>query len=63
VSVAPQVAGLRVVVGSGERVDVTWDVPPDPVDVEALLIGCHIPGHWARGMMADIRLPSTSPSP
>lgn len=52
VSVAPSVAGLRVVVRSGERVDVEWTVPtaPDP-----LIVGCHIPGHWARGMWTTIR--------
>jgi uncharacterized cupredoxin-like copper-binding protein len=59
VSVPPDVAGVRVVVASGERVDVTWTVPTgvaadDPA--EQLLVGCHIPGHWARGMVVPIRL-------
>jgi uncharacterized cupredoxin-like copper-binding protein len=57
VSVAPGVAGVRIVVGSGERSDLTWEVPVDAPTVEALLIGCHIPGHWERGMMAEISLP------
>ena len=53
-SVPPDVAGLRVVVASGQRVDVTWTVPADAAAVRrhgALLIGCHIPGHWAKGMV------------
>jgi uncharacterized cupredoxin-like copper-binding protein len=56
VSVAPDVAGLRVVVPSGQRVDVAWTVPSDPATVANLLLGCHIPGHWAKGMKAGIRL-------
>jgi uncharacterized cupredoxin-like copper-binding protein len=56
VSVSPEVAGLRVVVESGKRVDVTWTVPADPAVVRTLLLGCHIPGHWAQGMRAAIRI-------
>lgn len=58
VSVPPDVAGLRVVVRSGERVDVRWTVPgdvpatPDPTD---WIVGCHIPGHLAKGMWIPIR--------
>jgi hypothetical protein len=64
VSVPPDVAGLRVVVRSGERVDVRWTVPADvpvsvpatsPPDAAAWLVGCHIPGHFARGMWIPIR--------
>ena len=60
----PDVAGIRVVVQSGERVDVRWTVPTDvPVDVsptappppDAWLVGCHIPGHWAKGMWIPVR--------
>ena len=53
VSVAPDVAGLRIVVRSGERVDVTWTVPPrDPSgNPPPFIVGCHIPGHWERGML------------
>ena len=54
VSVPPDVAGIRVVVESGRRVDVTWTVPADPAVVGGLLLGCHIPGHWAQGMRASI---------
>jgi uncharacterized cupredoxin-like copper-binding protein len=61
VSVPSEVAGLRVVVGSGERIDVTWTVPLDVVgraDAAATsgwLVGCHIPGHLAKGMQIPIR--------
>jgi uncharacterized cupredoxin-like copper-binding protein len=58
VSVPPEVSGLRVVVRSGERVDLRWTVPidtdpnPDPND---WIVGCHIPGHLANGMWIPIR--------
>ena len=52
VSVPPDVAGLRVVVRSGERVDVVWTVPSTE---ERLIVGCHIPGHWAKGMQVPVR--------
>jgi uncharacterized cupredoxin-like copper-binding protein len=56
VSVPPEVAGLRIVVRSGERVDITWTIPSDaPSRASAWLVGCHIPGHWARGMRIPIR--------
>lgn len=52
VSVPPAVAGLRVVVRSGERVDVVWTVP----DTTArFIVGCHIPGHWQKGMQIPVR--------
>ena len=54
VSVPPDVAGLRVVVSSGERVDVVWTVPSGP-DVEPYLVACHIPGHLERGMAIPVR--------
>jgi uncharacterized cupredoxin-like copper-binding protein len=56
VSVDPARSGLRVVVESGQRVDVTWTVPaegpagPPP----AIVVGCHIPGHWEKGMVVPI---------
>lgn len=56
VSVAPEQAGVRVVVPSGKLVDVVWTVPSEASEVEALVFGCHIPGHWARGMRADVRV-------
>jgi uncharacterized cupredoxin-like copper-binding protein len=55
VSVAPDVSGVRVVVGSGQRVDLAWTVP-DLAAARRLIVGCHIPGHWAKGMRAAVRL-------
>lgn len=58
VSVPPGVAGLRIVVRSGERVDLVWTVPGDAVTAaggSSWIVGCHIPGHWARGMQVPIR--------
>ena len=62
VTVPAEVTGLRVVVASGQRVDVMWTVPADvadPADPAAAaspwVVGCHIPGHWARGMQVPIR--------
>jgi uncharacterized cupredoxin-like copper-binding protein len=63
VSVPPEVAGVRVVVESGQRVDLTWTVPADPAEVRRLIIGCHIPGHWQQGMRAAIRVPAGAASP
>jgi hypothetical protein len=48
--------GVRVVTGSGERVDVTWTVPADAAAAPGgWFVGCHIPGHWERGMVVPIR--------
>lgn len=59
VSVPPEVAGLRIVVASGQRVDVVWTVP---TATTALIVGCHIPGHWAQGMQIPVRwVAATSP--
>jgi uncharacterized cupredoxin-like copper-binding protein len=57
VSVPPEVSGLRIVVRSGERVDVVWTVPRgDPGgSPSSFTVGCHIPGHWDRGMQAPVR--------
>jgi uncharacterized cupredoxin-like copper-binding protein len=57
VSVPPDLAGLRIVVRSGERVDVVWTVPDlaAPGLPGALIVGCHIPGHWERGMWIAVR--------
>ena len=52
VSVPPDVAGLRIVVRSGERVDVIWAVPAREAP---FIVGCHIPGHWAKGMQIPVR--------
>lgn len=56
VSVPAGVAGVRIVVHSGERVDLVWTVPLEVADDPApWLVGCHIPGHWARGMQIPIQ--------
>ena len=53
-SVPPDVAGVRIVVDSGQRVDLLWTVPTDAA-ARAWVVGCHIPGHWARGMWVPVR--------
>jgi uncharacterized cupredoxin-like copper-binding protein len=55
VSVAPDVAGLRVTARSGERVDVTWQVPADGPSQAGFLLACHIPGHFDNGMGVPVR--------
>jgi len=57
VSVPPEVAGLRIVVRSGERVDLEWTVPAGETGARLpeLIVGCHIPGHWERGMQIPVR--------
>jgi uncharacterized cupredoxin-like copper-binding protein len=55
VSVPPSVAGIRIVVGSGQRVDEQWTVPGS-AETGPLILGCHIPGHWAKGMRAAVRV-------
>lgn len=52
VSVPPDVSGLRIVVASGERADVVWTVP---ALTSPLIVGCHIPGHWDKGMQIPVR--------
>lgn len=48
--------GVRAVVGSGQRQDVTWTVPDDAAQAAASwFVGCHIPGHWAKGMVVPVR--------
>ncbi|MFL5673917.1 MAG: hypothetical protein ACJ779_02830 [Chloroflexota bacterium] len=65
VTVPPEVAGLRIVVHSGERVDVVWTVPADAATGSGStpagpwVVGCHIAGHWARGMQIPVRWVST----
>jgi uncharacterized cupredoxin-like copper-binding protein len=55
VSVDPALAGIRLVVASGQRVDLTWTVP-NATELGGLVLGCHIPGHWAKGMRAAVRI-------
>lgn len=48
--------GVRVVVASGERSDVTWTVPADAASSQGgWFVGCHIPGHWEKGMVVPVR--------
>jgi uncharacterized cupredoxin-like copper-binding protein len=54
VSLDPSVGGLRIVVGSGQRADVVWTVPA-MAPAGGLVVGCHIPGHWAKGMVVPVR--------
>ena len=56
ISVPPELAGLRVVVASGARADVDWTVPASD---EPLIVGCHIPGHWDKGMRIPVRYVTT----
>jgi len=55
VSVPPAASGIRVVVRSGERVDVTIAVPADVDAGPVWLVGCHISGHLAKGMQVPVR--------
>ena len=53
----PGFEGTRIVVESGQRLDVTWTVPPDAASAASgWFVGCHIPGHWAKGMVVPVRL-------
>jgi uncharacterized cupredoxin-like copper-binding protein len=63
VSVPPELSGIRVVVPSGQRVDVAWQVPAAAADVSKLLLGCNIPGHWQKGMRGTIVVAGSSPAP
>lgn len=64
VSVDPSLAGLRLVVGSGVRRDVLWTVPLSaPDDPGGWVVGCHIPGHWALGMVIPVRFVTADGSP
>jgi uncharacterized cupredoxin-like copper-binding protein len=52
----PGFDGLRVVVGSGQRIDVTWTVPAEAASAAGGgFVGCHIPGHWQKGMVVPVR--------
>ena len=54
VSVTPDVAGVRIVVRSGERVDLVWAVPIARSGT-TWSVGCHIHGHLEKGMIIPIR--------
>jgi len=61
VSVPPEVSGIRLVVPSGGRVDLVWTVPQAIASVP-WLVGCHIPGHYAKGMVVPVRVASGTPA-
>jgi uncharacterized cupredoxin-like copper-binding protein len=62
VSLDPSVGGLRIVVESGQRVDQLWTVPAaEPSG--GLDVGCHIPGHWDRGMVVPVRFVQPGAAP
>jgi len=60
--VPPGEEGIRIVVPSGQRVDLIWAVPASAADVAPLVLGCHIPGHWDKGMRAILRVAGPSGS-
>ena len=62
VSVPPGVAGVRIVVHSGERVDLVWTVPGGTPAGGPWTVACHIPGHLARGMQIPIRWVGRAPA-
>ena len=62
VNVPPDVAGVRIVVRSGERVDLEWTVPVDAAG-ESWTVGCHIAGHWDKGMQIPVRWVTPDRSP
>jgi uncharacterized cupredoxin-like copper-binding protein len=64
VTVPAAVRGLRVVAGSGQRVDSTWKVPlGEAVPAAGFVVGCHIPGHFAQGMVVPVRWVGTDGQP
>jgi uncharacterized cupredoxin-like copper-binding protein len=49
-------SGIRMVAESGQRLDVVWTVPPDAAEAASgWFVGCHIPGHWEKGMVVPVR--------
>ena len=66
VRVVPSLAGVRVFVSSGQRADVRWTVPvaagggaTSPSLGGGWFIGCHIPGHFEKGMVVPIEFVSS----
>ena len=55
VSVPPDVSGIRIVVRSGQLVDLVWTVPAEAAAGQPWIVGCHIPGHFAKGMQIPIQ--------
>ena len=64
VSPPPDFDGLRVVANSGQLVDVVWTVPPDAASSPTgWFVGCHIPGHWAKGMVVPVQFVDSAGKP
>lgn len=64
VSPPPGFDGTRVVAASGQRVDVVWTVPANAASAASgWFLGCHIPGHWAKGMVVPVRFVDSSGQP
>jgi hypothetical protein len=60
----PGFNGVRVVVTSGQRLDVVFTVPSDAASAASgWFVGCHIPGHWQKGMVVPIRFVSAGGIP
>lgn len=55
VSVPPDVSGIRIVVRSGQLVDLVWTVPAEAAAGQPWIVGCHIPGHFAKGMQIPVQ--------
>jgi uncharacterized cupredoxin-like copper-binding protein len=71
VTVPSTVSGLRVVATSGQRTDAAWAVPLAAAATAGFVVGCHIPGHFEKGMVVPVRWvgrdgrpldPSTTPA-
>ena len=58
-SVPPSTGGLRVLLSSGQRAVVEYDVPTG----EQLALLCHIPGHIEKGMVGAVESRDLSISP
>ncbi len=56
--------GTRIVVPSGQLVQVVWTVPADAASAPSgWFLGCHIPGHWAKGMVVPVRFVNSADQP
>jgi hypothetical protein len=55
VTVPAGVEGVRIVVHSGERVDLVWTVPRDASADGPWTVACHIPGPLASGIPIPVR--------
>ena len=51
-SVGPEIGGMRVFLGSGQSMTLTYQVPTEG----PLLMICNLPGHAQRGMVGEIEL-------